>query len=238
MISGRGLPGPGSYPDRGPTRTGQLPPSIVPRKASVTIAERAIAEEAGFDQESEVFAEGVKMQFPRGGDEWMLTEDDNTLSMLSSEAFEANAEVDFFSGEEFFAEAANFTKRRGFTKYEWAGHEGKGAADAIPKADEKIRLGVVAVKFNGAAARHASAGSDLFGNIVEKRRAGMWIGIDEDEPIARGGGCAAVSGAGDLIDGFEDDFGAGGTGDFGGFVGGIVIADDEFGFPAAFVKSG
>ena len=40
-----------------------------------------------------------------------------------------------------------------------------------------------------------------------------------------------------MVDGFEDDFGSAGTGDLGGFVGGIVVADDEFGFPTAFVKS-
>lgn len=66
----------------------------------------------------------------------------------------------------------------------------------------------------------------------------MGIGIDEDEPIARRSRGAAVSGAGDLVNGFEDDVGSGGAGDFGGFVGGIIVADDQFGLPIAFVKSG
>jgi hypothetical protein len=36
-----------------------LPPSIIPGKASVTIAEGPISKEACLDQKSEVFAEGV-----------------------------------------------------------------------------------------------------------------------------------------------------------------------------------
>ena len=95
-----------------------LPPSVIPGKASVAIAEGAIAEEAGFNQKSEVFAEGVKMEFPSGGDERMLTQDDNAFSMFSRQPFEPNAEIDFFTGEQFFAEAANFTKRSGFAKDE------------------------------------------------------------------------------------------------------------------------
>ena len=66
----------------------------------------------------------------------------------------------------------------------------------------------------------------------------MGIGIDEDEPITGSGSSAGVAGAGDLVDGFEDDFGTGGAGDFGGFVGGIVVADDELGFPAALAEGG
>jgi hypothetical protein len=41
-----------------------------------------------------------------------------------------------------------------------------------------------------------------------------------------------------LVKGLEDNVGAGGAGDFGGFVGGIVVADDEFGLPTAVVKGG
>ena len=95
-----------------------LPPSVVPRETSVAIAEGSISKEAGFNQKSEVFAKGIKMKFSSGGDERMLTQDDDAFVMLSSEAFESNTEIDFFTGEQFFAEAANFTKRRGFTKYE------------------------------------------------------------------------------------------------------------------------
>ena len=94
----------------------------------------------------------------------------------------------------------------------------------------------MAVEFNGAAASHAFARGNLFGNIFEESWTGMGIGIDKNEPVAGRDRSAAVSSAGDLVDGFEDDFGSGGAGDFSGFVGGIIVADDEFGFPAAFVE--
>ena len=95
----------------------------------------------------------------------MLTQDDNAFAMFSCETFEANSEIDFFTSEEFFAEAANFTKGRGFAKYERSGHEGKGAADSVPKADNEIGFWIVAIEFNGAAASHAFAGGNLLGTV-------------------------------------------------------------------------
>jgi hypothetical protein len=58
------------------------------------------------------------MKFSRGRDQRMVAQDNDALALFSREAFEANAEIDFFAREEFFAEAANFTKGRGLAKYE------------------------------------------------------------------------------------------------------------------------
>ena len=93
-----------SYP-HGPSFFDYLSSSIVPSEASVTIAEGAISEEAGFNQKSEVLAESVKVEFSRGGDQRMLTQDDDAFSMFSRQPFEPNAEIDFFTGEQLFAEA-------------------------------------------------------------------------------------------------------------------------------------
>lgn len=95
-----------------------LPPAIVPSETSVTIAEGPISKEACLDQKSEVLAERVKVELSRGGDQRMLSKDDDAFSMFSREPLEPNTEIDLFTGEQFFAEAANFTKRRGFAKYE------------------------------------------------------------------------------------------------------------------------
>ena len=57
-----------------------------------------------------MFAERVKVEFPSRRDQRVLAQDDDALSMFSREAFEANAEIDFFSSKQFFAESANFTK--------------------------------------------------------------------------------------------------------------------------------
>lgn len=95
----------------------------------------------------------------------------------------------------------------------------------------------MAVEFDRAAPGHAFLGSDLLADTLEKGRAGVGIGIDKDEPIARGCGSARIAGAGDLVDGFEDDLCCCGTSDFGGFVGRIVVADDEFSFPVALMES-
>lgn len=66
----------------------------------------------------------------------------------------------------------------------------------------------------------------------------MRIRIDKYEPIAGCGRSAGVAGARDLIQRFENDFRSGGASDFAGFIRGIIVANDEFGLPAAFVEGG
>ena len=95
-----------------------LSPSIVPHEASLAITEHAIAKEACLNENSEEFAKSIKMKFSRGGDERMLTQNNDAFSMLSGKSLEPNAEIDFFRGEQFFAETANFTKRWCLAKYE------------------------------------------------------------------------------------------------------------------------
>ena len=103
-------------PGRGAARTGQLSASVVPGETGLARTKGFIAEEAGLNHESEMFAERVKMQFSSGGYQRVLTENDDAFSMLSREALKANAEIDFLSGEQFFAEAAALAKRGGFAK--------------------------------------------------------------------------------------------------------------------------
>jgi len=95
---------------------------------------------------------------------------------------------------------------------------------------------LMAIELHGATASQAVTGSDLFGDALEESRGGMGIGVDEDEPITGCSGSAAVSCAGDLVEGFEHDPGAGGSGDFGGFIGRVIVANDEFRFPAPLMK--
>ena len=61
----------------------------------------------------------------------------------------------------------------------------------------------------------------------------MGIGIHKHQPITGGRRRPGVTGAGDLIDGFKHDFGAGRAGDIGGAVRGIIVTDNEFDRPAA-----
>ena len=95
-----------------------LAPSIVPRKASFAITEGATPEEPSLNQKAKVFTQTVKMKFSSGSNERMSADDDDALSTLSRQTLEADAEVDFFAGEQFFAESANFSKRCCLAKYE------------------------------------------------------------------------------------------------------------------------
>jgi hypothetical protein len=209
---------------------------IVPGETGFAGAKGSSPKETGLNQEAKVFAEGVEMDFSRGREQRVSMKDDNALSAFPRDAFEPNAQIDLFACEQFFAKSADFTESRGLAENEGAGHPGKRAADYIPKANHEIGFGIVAVELHRAAAGHAFPGSDLFGNAFEKGPAWVRIGIDKEQPIARGGGGAGVARAGDLIKRFEDDFGTGGAGDFGSLIGGIIVADDQFSFPAALLE--
>lgn len=65
-----------------------------------------------------MFSESVEMHFSRGSQQRVLAEDHNAFPALSGQALKSNAEVDFLSGKEFFAEAADFAKSGGFAEDE------------------------------------------------------------------------------------------------------------------------
>ena len=206
--------------------------------ARIPVSEGFAGAQDGFGHEEEMFAGGIQAQFARGGEDGVPMQDDDAFALGVREFFEAFAEFDFFADEEVGVEAADFSERRSFAKDEGAGGPVHDAADGVPEAGDGVAGGVSALEPDGAAAGEAAAGLDLRGDVIEERGAGVRIGIDEDEPIAGGGFGAAIARAGDLVDGLEDDGGAGSARDGGGGVGGVVIAHDEFGVPAAAGESG
>ena len=64
----------------------------------------------------------------------------------------------------------------------------------------------------------------------------MRIRIHENQPVAGSRLRAFVARARDLVHRLENHHRAGVPGQFGGAVGGIIVANDEFGFPAALMK--
>ena len=61
----------------------------------------------------------------------------------------------------------------------------------------------------------------------------MRVGVHENQPVAGGRRRAGIAGAANLVERLEHHFCARRAGDLAGAVGGIVVADDEFKFPAA-----
>src|SRR5688572_32804338 len=65
----------------------------------------------------------------------------------------------------------------------------------------------------------------------------MRVGIDEQEPVARGAGCTGVARARDLVDRLEHHLGPRVPGDRSRGVGRVVVTDDEFcGAPGGFER--
>jgi hypothetical protein len=92
------------------------------------------------------------------------------------------------------------------------------------------------VEDHRAAPGHAPATLNLSRGIVEQRCAWMGIGVDEDQPVAGRGGSARIARTADLVHGLEDDRRAGRARDRSRLVARVVVADDEFGRPAARVE--
>ena len=147
--------------------------------------------------------------------------------------FEPFAQVQFLRRKQFVAEAADLPEHRRLDKDERTGQQPPPPAGKIPQPRDEAGDQKMLVEPDGRAAGKAAAGKNLRRHVGEKSGAGMRIGVHKHQPVAGGGGGAGVAGAGDLVDRLKNDFGPGRTGDIGGAVGGIVVADDEFDRPAA-----
>ena len=221
-----------------PHVTRPSPPPIIPNMACLRALQRLAAGQDGARQKAEVFAGAIQMHFARGGEDGVAMQDGDAFALSAREFFEAFAEFDFFAGEEVGVESAEFPERGGIAKNERTGDPSQCAAHTIPESGDGVPGRVSGFEADGAAASEAAASFNGGGDVIEERGAGVRVGVDEDEPVAGGGGGAAIARATDLVDGFKDDLGAGGAGDFRGAVGGVVVANDEFGLPSAPGKGG
>ena len=180
-----------------------------------------------------MLARRIQAQFARGGEDGVAVQDDDAFAFGAREFLKTFAEFEFFTGEKFGVKSAEFAERGGVAKDERSGHQPECAAGQVPEAGDNVARWISSFKADCAAAGKASAGFYLRGHVVEKRGAGVSVGVDENEPVAGGGAGSAIAGAADLVEGFKDDARARGPGDFRGAVGGVVVADDEFGGPSA-----
>ncbi len=93
------------------------------------------------------------------------------------------------------------------------------------------------VQPQGCAACEESTGNDLFGDIGKEFCAGMRVGIHEDQPVAGRRRRAGISCSCDLIDWLKNDGRSGCARNPRRAIGGIVVAHDQFDFPATLGKS-
>ena len=166
----------------------------------------------------------------------MPIEDNNLLAPLAGQFFEFPAQVNFFAGEELLIEPAHLTKRAGFAKDARARHVAHGPADMIPQLGATPAHGGLALDPQARASGQAAARLDLHGHVREQFRGGIRVGVNEEQPIPERRLGGRVAGAPNLVDRLEDDPRAADTRQFGGVIRRIVVANDQFGFPAQIQK--
>src|SRR5688572_2956880 len=88
-----------------------LAAAVVPKDAFVAGHDGAAGGPDGFPEEAQVGAVAVEVDLARGGDEAFFSDDGEAKAARSGELFQAIAQVDFFAGEEFVAEAADFAEQ-------------------------------------------------------------------------------------------------------------------------------
>src|SRR5258708_267423 len=87
-----------------------------PKAVLIDVREYNACIEYGAEQKPQMLPRRIKPHFACGSHERMPTQNDNSLSSFLSYFFQALAQFQFFSGEQFIAEAANFSERRCVTK--------------------------------------------------------------------------------------------------------------------------
>ena len=147
--------------------------------------------------------------------------------------FQGAAEMNLFAGEEAGIEPADPAEGLGLAAHEGTGGPAEPAGQRISHHDPKgPEPGQWLIHLHAATQGDETVRIQVLDQGGEQLRGGKGIGVDEQQPIPGGQGSAAVAGAPDLIDGFEDDGGSGLAGDVGGAVGGIIVAHDQLAFPA------
>lgn len=167
----------------------------------------------------------------------MPMQDDHLAPRLPRQFVQTFAQVEFLTGKQFVVESAKLSERRRFAKDERPGKQALGSAEEVPEAREEVRQRIAVLESHRATAGQAMAGLNLLRDFREQRRARMRIRINEQQPVAGGGLSAAIPGPGNLVDRLGDECRSAGAGNFGGAVGGIVVAHDQFGFPSELAES-
>ena len=170
------------------------------------------------------------MDLARGGHQGMPVQNDRLLAAPLGQSFQTSAQVNFLGGKKAVVKTTDLAKGRRFAKKERAGGVFADTADLIPYPGSHAPHERKRVIFDGATAEQISSTDNGHMHVGEKFAARVRIRIHEDQPIPRGSLGPAIAGASDLVDGFEHHGGAGGAGQFRGAIGGIIVANDEFGF--------
>lgn len=201
------------------------------------VGQRALLIERRPHKEPRQFAQRIQPHLARGSNQRMPMQDDHFAIRLLRQFVQTLAQVEFLSSKQLVVESAKLSERRRFAKDERPGKQALRSAEKVPKAREEVRQRIAVFESNRATARQAVPGLNLLRDFLEQRRAGMRIRINEQEPVAGGDLCAAIAGTGDLIDRLADDGSSASAGNFGGAIGGIVVADDQFRFPVELAES-
>jgi hypothetical protein len=89
-----------------------LPSSVIPQVRRVAAPHGAVFVENCEGQKPEMFPRRVKFHLARGSHHRMTVQDGNGFSGFARQPFQPLAQFQFFAGEQFFAEAADFPERR------------------------------------------------------------------------------------------------------------------------------
>jgi len=163
----------------------------------------------------------------------MPVQDHESFSGFLCQLFQSPAQFQLLTGERFLAEAAEFSERRRFDEDERADEQ---SPPTEPKVHEPCNQGdekSPSIPAKGRATCQTIAGADFFCHVGKQFRAGMGIGVHKNQPVASGRRRPGISRSGDLIDRLKYDGCARRPRDFRRPVIGVIVADDQFGFPSA-----
>lgn len=219
-------PGPGARPEFSAT-------SIVPDGTSIATGHGLAGRTEGLPPESEVFTRAIEPDFAVRGQQRVAVKDDDGPARFSRQALEPLREFNFLRHIESLVEPAQLPERGGLDEDEGPGQPTTHAAEQIPTGQDPAGHAVRGLHGERATAGDGAAGLDDAGHFLEQGTRGLGVGVQEDQPVARGRGGAAIPGTRNLVDGLENDASARGGCDPGGGIGGIVVTDDGFPVPAA-----
>src|SRR6185436_7656597 len=186
-------------------RNSRLTAPVVPDAAVLAVSGNSGTFEYRSCEEAKVLAGGIKLQLPCRSDHGMLMKDHDLHPPFACKTLQPLAQVNFLRDEQFVAESTNSSKCLCIAENERSRKPAARAADPIPDNNGACRQRLFPIQLHRHAAGKTSAGNNLLRHIAKQFPVRLRIRIHKDEPVAGSCGCAGVSRASDLIDGFEHD---------------------------------
>jgi len=163
---------------------GALPLSVIQPTSGLAAGGETVRIKDNMIQCAERREHGIMLYPARRGHDRMPVQNDKSFSRFLCQFFQSPAQFPILAGKRFMIKTAKFLERRRFDENKRAVKHPPAAEPDIQDRHHEFGVETLFIPAKGRAAGDAFAGLDFFRHVGKQSRAGMGIGVHEDQPVA------------------------------------------------------